>query len=580
MNIFSFRFLLIILLFTISSGLLAGNISKGKSKLKELLEQVDNKDISTIISLENEARKQSDHLCLAYAYYSKSGYYTVNYLEDSTLFYIYKGFDELRIYEEEQLNSTKEEAELYQWLKIKLVNYIVHDCLTNNKYDLALIYIDRILKDGDLGEYPVFEYEAYYLLGVCYIHAKKGKEALQSFRKAYSIYGKNPIQKPFSYHNSLRGMAHAFIILKDYDSVIVINDSIERMINRDYANNIGEAYAYNKSKYAINNEIALAQVKKGDLSNARKRLDESKEIYSEYLKESPLIHAYYEVEAQYYSAKGEHEKAKMYIDFTLDSLYSDMIYRNAYNHIVGNLIKADILHEAGDNKDAYNLLRDLYQLNDSLNAANFSSQVAEIQTLYNVDKLKLESERDKVKVRLMIYVLIGSFLLLLLLTYIIYVAWRNAQILKKKNKQLFNQYSEIEKNNKRIQALQLQQTPNVDDEKTEENLHEVLIHKLNAYLEESQVYTNPNLTREELALDMGTNRQYLIEAIKEQTGKTYNEYIYSFRLKYAYSMIVNNKMKSIGEIYLEAGFTTKGTFNRAFKEAYGMTPSELRTVID
>lgn len=578
MNNILFRFLVFLVLFTASEKVISNNTNK----LDKLKEQIDIKDLSSITALEEDAKKESNLLSLAFAYYCKSGYFHhhLNYSKDSIKYYNFSGLDQLNLLKNSLHKLTKDETEIYQFLKIKFTSWIIDNYLSENKYDLALIYINRILQEADLGEFPAFEAEAYYSLGVCYLQAKKGKEALESFRKAYSNYNKNIKQTPFAYHNYFRGMVHSFILLKDYDSVIVINDSVRRMIEdeyiTDYTIHQSNPYAYYQSRYAINNEIALALVKKGDFKGARVKLDESKIIYSEQLKKSPLVSAYYQVEAQYYSAIKDHNKAKMYMKIYEDSAHS----KSLYNYIVNSLIKADILHEAGENREAYDLLRDLYQLNDSISAASFSNQIAEIQTLYNVDKLTLESERDKIKLRSMRNALFGFFLVLLLFTYIIYVSRRNAKILKKKNKQLVNQFSEIEKGNKRIQDLQLQKDKESKEDLPITSPSQKLVNKLDLYLKESQVYSNPDLTREELALEMGTNRQYLIEAIKEQTGKTYNEYIYTFRLKYAYSLIVKDKTKPISEVYLEAGFHTKGTFNRAFKDTFGMTPTELKNAVD
>ena len=107
-----------------------------------------------------------------------------------------------------------------------------------------------------------------------------------------------------------------------------------------------------------------------------------------------------------------------------------------------------------------------------------------------------------------------------------------------------------------------------------------IIHKLNEYLQETRCFLNPELTREELAIQICTNRQYLIEAIKENTGKTFNEYIYSFRLEYAHEQIINDRNKPISEILFEAGFQTRTTFYKSFKETYGLTPNELRRILN
>lgn len=566
------------------SDMLYGNEGlKSELELSALMKLVDVKDLSTIETLEKSAKEKSNHLYLAHAYHSKCVHYTMYYEEDSISHYADKVSHELSIIDGSPNSIHKEEEiELYQQLKIKLANHIVHKYLSDNLYNLALIYIDQILKESNLGEYSILEYEAYYLSGVCYLHLKKGVEALSSFKKAYGIYKANSKinHNPFSYHRPLRGMSHTYLILKDYDNVIAINDSIETMLDKDFQDHKDQSFFYFQSKYVISNEIALALIMKGDLQNARKRLDRSDKIFIEHLKDSPLKHAYYEVEAQYYSAIGEHEKAKEYINTSLNSYHANIIYKNINNYITGNLIKADILSTAGDGQEAYKLLRDLYRLNDSVNSTSFSNQLAEIQTLYKVDKMEVEAERDKIKLRATQSTLVISLLISLLLAYLAYVIFKNSKRLKDKNKQLYKRFTELEDKEYRIKELESSFNNTLKEDIAETDSYSNLINKLNAYLSDNKVYTNPDITREELALAVGTNRQYLIEAIKEKTGKTFNEYIYSFRIKYAYELMTKNKLAKISDICNESGFVTRGTFNRVFKDTYGMNPSELRDILD
>ncbi len=88
-----------------------------------------------------------------------------------------------------------------------------------------------------------------------------------------------------------------------------------------------------------------------------------------------------------------------------------------------------------------------------------------------------------------------------------------------------------------------------------------------------------NISRDDLAIALGTNRQYLINAIKEETGKTFKDYINTIRIEYAYEMLVKDWTASIESVYLEAGFSTRSTFNRLFKGQYGLSPLELREVV-
>ena len=55
----------------------------------------------------------------------------------------------------------------------------------------------------------------------------------------------------------------------------------------------------------------------------------------------------------------------------------------------------------------------------------------------------------------------------------------------------------------------------------------------------------------------------------------FNQYLNEIRLNYATSLLENTEMR-ITEIYLEAGFESQRTFNRAFQQRYNRTPSEYR----
>lgn len=338
MNSILARFLLIFVALIISHELLGHNVDQGKSLLNQLKEQVDIEDLSSIVALEKKAEKQSDNLCLSFVNYCKCNHYNLpaNYSLDSINHYNRLAFEKLNLLTNDLSKLSKDELELYQFLKIKSTGWIVYNYLSDNKYDLALMYINNILKEGNFGDLPAFESEAYYSLGICYLHVKKGKEALENFRKAYSSYNKTTNQSPFSYNNIFRGMVHTFILMKDYDSVIVLNDSLRKMVENDYAKFKTKSKsvnnAYYQAVYAMNNEIALALVKKGNLQDVRRILDESKIIYDEHLNKNPLVRAYYQVEAQYHSAMKEHNKAKMYIQASLDSIHSVSLY----NHIVGS----------------------------------------------------------------------------------------------------------------------------------------------------------------------------------------------------------------------------------------------------
>lgn len=552
-----------------------------KEKLIKLSKLADVGDLASIERLEVEAKKQGSHLRLAHAYYLKQVYYQfVDAISDSlSTCYGEQALEEIKMARQEADKFDENELKSYQAIKKNITYGVVKAYLAENKYELALIYLNGMLEESKYEEHNTSEYDSYALLGMCYIHAKKPQQAFDSFKKAYEIYQEYAENKlPYDYCRFFEGMSYALQKLKDHKQMIVLNDSLEHMVVREYERIKSEAYPYHIAKFMARNYSAYALIKLGDLTLARERLDEARKIVLEDFTGTAFTCNYYEVEIQYYLAIKNYSKAKEYLNLYFECARGRNEFQGFLHHIEANLIKAEVLHKSGDSGDAYELISDLYQLNDSITAINYSNQLAELQVLYKVDKMQLESERDKLKLKQVRTLLIAAVIVLIFLFLIIYTIWKNGKALKEKNRQLYIKYSEIEKNNERIKELQSQKIASLEDQE-ELDASDSLVRKLEKYLLETQVYLNPELTREELALEMGTNRQYLIEAIKEKTGKTFNEYIYSFRLKYAYNQVVNDRAKSIADICYESGFASRGPFNRNFKEVYGMTPSELREIL-
>jgi AraC family transcriptional regulator len=59
-------------------------------------------------------------------------------------------------------------------------------------------------------------------------------------------------------------------------------------------------------------------------------------------------------------------------------------------------------------------------------------------------------------------------------------------------------------------------------------------------------------------------------------GETLQAFVHRLRLERALHMLIFERAKSVSEIALECGFSSPGTFARAFKVAFGMPASEYR----
>ena len=82
-------------------------------------------------------------------------------------------------------------------------------------------------------------------------------------------------------------------------------------------------------------------------------------------------------------------------------------------------------------------------------------------------------------------------------------------------------------------------------------------------------------TLDELARRVGVNRNKLAVGFKHVFGMTVGAYHREQRLERAYDMLRNPDI-SIGRVADEAGYRDAGSFTKAFKNRYGVLPSELR----
>ncbi|MEM1137155.1 MAG: helix-turn-helix domain-containing protein [Bacteroidota bacterium] len=95
-------------------------------------------------------------------------------------------------------------------------------------------------------------------------------------------------------------------------------------------------------------------------------------------------------------------------------------------------------------------------------------------------------------------------------------------------------------------------------------------------IESRKLYLNVDLTLENLAAELKTSSRVLSESINHFASLSFNKYINSLRIKTFQEYIKANRHKkfNIFGVAREAGFKSKATFNRVFKEFTGQTPSE------
>ena len=107
-----------------------------------------------------------------------------------------------------------------------------------------------------------------------------------------------------------------------------------------------------------------------------------------------------------------------------------------------------------------------------------------------------------------------------------------------------------------------------------------LMYKIGTTLREQQLFTNPNLTIQDLAMAIGSNRTYVSNCINRCTGYSFSQYVARYRVEHAQQILRDPKYTSDHEAITDAialsGFSSDQTFYRVFKEITGQTPAQFR----
>lgn len=98
------------------------------------------------------------------------------------------------------------------------------------------------------------------------------------------------------------------------------------------------------------------------------------------------------------------------------------------------------------------------------------------------------------------------------------------------------------------------------------------VHQAVAYINE---HFTANLTLRDLAERLSFSPNYLGQLFREQTGRTFNEYLNTVRLKYACSLLCSTSL-TIKEIAYCSGYRSVEYFIYSFKNHMSVTPSHYR----
>ena len=98
--------------------------------------------------------------------------------------------------------------------------------------------------------------------------------------------------------------------------------------------------------------------------------------------------------------------------------------------------------------------------------------------------------------------------------------------------------------------------------------------KMLTLFETHKPYLDPDLTINDVAKRLLTNKIYVAKAIKVFAGTNFSQFVNTYRIKYSIALFMEDTSLRVGEMAFKSGFNTTAAFNIAFKVNMNMTPGE------
>lgn len=235
---------------------------------------------------------------------------------------------------------------------------------------------------------------------------------------------------------------------------------------------------------------------------------------------------------------------------------------------------ADVLRAEGRYAEAADCYRLYAEAADSAQIATSNTQLNRLSRLYRLDELEQEKRvalAEQSRARTLAGSALAVAVLLLALCVLLVVHHRRLQ---QKNRELVARIRSQEEAEQRAE-----EAARLAEQSSDELSREMqLFRRLQALLADEEVLRRPRLGRDELAEMLGTNRTYVADAVAACTEQRWSvsQYVAAVRVRRARYLIDNHPELSLGEICLACGFQSQGTFTRAYRTFYGITPSEYR----
>jgi len=160
--------------------------------------------------------------------------------------------------------------------------------------------------------------------------------------------------------------------------------------------------------------------------------------------------------------------------------------------------------------------------------------------------------------------ILADFLLVIMVYFIAIVQWRNPSLFH--IQQLTTQL---------VQATAPSSKPSSTG-LLDQDTRSSILHLVQDQVKEQALYRNSELTLATLAEQVGVSVHHLSETLNQMGGKNFNLFINEYRVAEVCQQLDQKSERKLIDLALDAGFSSKSSFNAIFKKLTGQTPSLYR----
>ena len=250
---------------------------------------------------------------------------------------------------------------------------------------------------------------------------------------------------------------------------------------------------------------------------------------------------------------------------------------------------SEVYELMGNNAYSLNLYKEYHLVSDSIfnidKERSLNEQRIRFDLENNEEKMHKQDLIIKAKQRqLQLFSVLVAISLACIL--IIYAAYRRKNELYtrivKQNKKAIEREAEFEQQIEQLKKHPGQEMANekysvssLSDEKSTQ-----LFVELEKLMNEQHLYRKRELTKENVAEILQTNRTYLSQVINQQTGMSFTYYVNSYRIKEAVKILSDpGNTVLLKALAFDLGFSSINTFYSSFQTIVGMPPSTYRKKI-